>query len=169
MGPGIGGPMVRWLLKVGSPDAQFERFGSRFCAEIAITKLWQCDRKPCFDHRLAQIHVPRGAASGDPVILIDIMLLTSQFGATYQLRQFRRRFSPACPALTPTRTYLVKLGGIDSVQADGDPCHVERVAVLCTAGATNVLRGRGKRGQRQCDYKKPFHAKESSAASLPIS
>ncbi|GGJ64808.1 hypothetical protein GCM10011393_38890 [Sphingopyxis bauzanensis] len=115
MCPGIGGPIIRRLLEVGSPDAQFEGLGARLGAEIAIAKLWQCDRKACFNHRLAQVHLPCGAAGDDPVIVINIALLTAQFGTIDQLRQFRRRFFPACPALTLTRTCLVKLGGIDAV------------------------------------------------------
>jgi hypothetical protein len=56
-----------------------------------------------------------GAAGDDPVIVINIALLTAQFGTIHQLPQFRHRFFPTCPALTLPRTCLIKLGGIDAM------------------------------------------------------
>src|SRR3546814_9199405 len=91
MGSGIGGPIVGRLLEVGSPDAQFEGLGARLGAEIAIAKLRQRNCKARFDHGLAQIYLPCGAAGDDPVIVVDIALLTLQFSTIDQLRQFRDR------------------------------------------------------------------------------
>ena len=106
MNPGIGGPIVGRLLEVGIPDAQFEGLGARLGAEIAIAELRQRNGKARFDHGLAQIYLPRGAARDDPVIIINIALLTPQFRTIDQLRQSRRRFFPTGGAVLGIRAAI---------------------------------------------------------------
>jgi len=169
MHSGVSRTIVGRLLKFATPDSYPKRFRLRFRSDIAVVELRQCDRKAGFDHSLRHIDLLRFAGGYDPIIVVDIALLTSQVYAAHQLRQFLGRLPAACPTLPLARTGLIELRCVNAMEANDDPRHVDGVAIRGSSRATNVLRNCRKWQKREPNCDKPLHAKKSSTGNLPIS